>query len=299
MIPIVARAGHRVIAPDLIGFGRSDKPRAIETHTYAFHVAAIAKFIETLDLRNVTLVCQDWDSLIGLRVAAENERRFARIVLANGGLPTGEPQTAPRPAFLAWKANVDRMRAAGDMPVAAMMAAQAGADVGAAYGAPFPDASYKAGPLAMPALVPLKETDPGAVENKRLVITNAGPSPPDCIQRRRLITREGGCFRNDSGAKSAAHRNQEARVTFCRKRTAEVGRSLSQVHRRHTLIQNSVAPRTGGHFCRSANALRQRAELSEPRSTAARHYISADSGFTRTAAKHWWRGDDVDQLSSG
>jgi haloalkane dehalogenase len=167
MIPIVAAAGHRVIAPDLIGFGRSDKPKAIETHTYAFHVAAMSAFVRKLNLQKTTLVCQDWGSLIGLRVAAENEARFARIVLANGGLPTGDSSTAPQPAFMVWKANVDRMRAAGDMPVANIMAGQTGAHVQAAYGAPFPDPSYKAGPLAMPALVPLKDSDPGAAENRQ------------------------------------------------------------------------------------------------------------------------------------
>ena len=94
MIPVFAGAGLRVIAPDLIGFGRSDKPVAMDAHSYKFHVDAISELIRELDLRDITLVCQDWGSLIGLRVVAENPDRFARIVLANGALPAGESMGA-------------------------------------------------------------------------------------------------------------------------------------------------------------------------------------------------------------
>ncbi len=167
MIPIVADAGHRVIAPDLIGFGRSDKPMSIDTHTYEFHVEAMTQLIEDLDLRNITLVCQDWGSLIGLRVAAENPDRFARIVLSNGALPTGGDGTQPGPAFMAWRANVERMQAAGDMPIGQMLAQQHGESVAEGYNAPFPDASYKAGPLALPLLVPISEDDPASEANKQ------------------------------------------------------------------------------------------------------------------------------------
>ncbi len=167
MIPIVADAGHRVIAPDLIGFGKSDKPKLKETHTYAFQVAAITELIEDLDLRNITLVVQDWGSLIGLRVAAENPDRFARIVLANGGLPTGGPETPLGPAFMAWRAAVERMNAVGDMPIGAMLASQGEGILAAAYDAPFPDSSYKAGPLILPLLVPISEKDPASGPNKR------------------------------------------------------------------------------------------------------------------------------------
>jgi len=102
MIPPLADAGLRAIAPDLIGFGKSDKPSAQSAYTYEAHVAWMRQFIEALNLTGITLVCQDWGSLIGLRVAAENEQRFARIVLANGGLPTGD-QEMPR-AFRLWRA---------------------------------------------------------------------------------------------------------------------------------------------------------------------------------------------------
>lgn len=162
MIPPVVAAGHRVIVPDLIGFGRSDKPKDKATHTYAFHVAMVNELIEELDLRNITLVCQDWGSLIGLRVAAENPDRFARIVLANGGLPVGEATDLAQlgGAFMAWRTSVVRMNEAGDMPIGMMLATQHGPEVGAAYNAPFPDPSYKAGPLTLPLLVPVTADDP-------------------------------------------------------------------------------------------------------------------------------------------
>lgn len=166
MIPIVAAGGHRVIAPDLIGFGRSDKPQSIDTHTYKFHVDAMKAMIVALDLRNITLVCQDWGSLIGLRVAAEMPDRFSGIVLANGGLPTGGASGALTPAFNAWRASVVRMREAGDMPVGQAFQ-QKGPEIVAAYAAPFPDPSFKAGPLALPLLVPVTPDDPASQANER------------------------------------------------------------------------------------------------------------------------------------
>jgi haloalkane dehalogenase len=165
MIPVVASSGHRVIVPDLIGFGRSDKPKSIDTHTYAFHVEAMKALIIKLDLRNITLVCQDWGSLIGLRVAAEMPDRFARIVLANGALPTGV-DGLPGPAFSAWRASVVRMRAEGDMPVGRAFASK-GPEIVAAYAAPFPDSTYKAGPLALPLLVPVTPDDPARAANEK------------------------------------------------------------------------------------------------------------------------------------
>ena len=90
MIPILVKAGYRTLAPDLVGFGRSDKPTEQNDHTYRKHVEWITKWVELVDLQKVTLFCQDWGSLIGLRVAIENQERFSRIVLSNGGLPTGE-----------------------------------------------------------------------------------------------------------------------------------------------------------------------------------------------------------------
>lgn len=173
MIPLVAAAGLRVVVPDLIGFGRSDKPAEISTHSYAFHVANIKHFIESLDLQNITLVCQDWGSLIGLRVAAENESRFARIVVANGGLPTGDHGRTD--AFMKWKAAVEKMQQAGYMPVGKIVsrdpadpkaAPKFGEDVMAAYEAPFPNGRYMAGPLAMPMLVPISPDNPATEANR-------------------------------------------------------------------------------------------------------------------------------------
>ncbi|MBW2233585.1 MAG: alpha/beta fold hydrolase, partial [Deltaproteobacteria bacterium] len=91
MIPILTKAGYRCIAPDLVGFGRSDKPTSIDDYTFARHVEWVRQMISNLDLTDITLIGQDWGGLIGLRVAAENEDLFARIVVANTGLPTGAP----------------------------------------------------------------------------------------------------------------------------------------------------------------------------------------------------------------
>jgi len=101
MIPPLSEAGFRVVAPDLVGFGRSDKPAHRTDYSYAKHVAWMRAFIDALELESITLFCQDWGSLIGLRVAAENPGRFARIALGNGGLPTGD-QPMPK-AFMTWR----------------------------------------------------------------------------------------------------------------------------------------------------------------------------------------------------
>ncbi len=164
MIPPVVTAGHRVIAPDLIGFGKSDKPATIETHSYLFHVEAITELVQTLGLQNITLVVQDWGSLIGLRVAAENPKRFARIVLGNGALPTGDEPIGP--GFTAWREQAARMQQMGDMPVGRIVGGAHGDAVIAAYDAPFPSPAYKAGALALPLLVPISSDDPAAEANR-------------------------------------------------------------------------------------------------------------------------------------
>ena len=173
MITPVAQANLHVLAPDLIGFGRSDKPADIATHSYAFHVENITRFITTMDLQNITLVCQDWGSLIGLRVAAENPDRFARIVVANGGLPTGDHGRTD--AFMQWRTAVEKMQAANFMPVGKIVSrdpanpnaeAKFGEDIMAAYDAPFPNGKYMAGPLAMPMLVPISPDNPATVANR-------------------------------------------------------------------------------------------------------------------------------------
>jgi haloalkane dehalogenase len=166
MIPPLAAAGLRVIAPDLVGFGKSDKPVDKSDYTYAGHVAWMRGFIESLDLARVTLFCQDWGSLIGLRVAAENEHRFARIVLANGGLPTGD-QAMPD-AFMKWRAFA---LYSPYFPVGKII--QKGTttnlrdEVVTAYDAPFPSRRFKAGARMFPALVPVRPDDPASDANRR------------------------------------------------------------------------------------------------------------------------------------
>jgi haloalkane dehalogenase len=166
MIPILVAAGHRVICPDLVGFGRSDKPTGIGDHSYARHVEWMrALAFDELDLRRVTLVGQDWGGLIGLRLAAEHPERFARIVVANTGLPTGD---LPMPDIW-WQFR----KAIQGMPrIEVGRFVQSGCQrpmddaVRAGYDAPFPDDSYCAGPRAMPGLVPTSPDDPATNANR-------------------------------------------------------------------------------------------------------------------------------------
>ena len=165
MIPPLVAAGHRVIAPDLIGFGKSDKPTRQSDYSYAGHVEWMRQFVEALDLNNITLFCQDWGSLIGLRVAAENEARFARIALGNGGLPTGDHE--PPKAFRIWRAFA---RWSPWFPIGRILqkatVSDLSDDVVAAYDAPFPSAKFKAGTRAFPKLVPTTPDDPAADANR-------------------------------------------------------------------------------------------------------------------------------------
>lgn len=166
MIPPLAAAGHRVIAPDLVGFGRSDKPADISDHTYERHVAWMRGLIEALDLTGITLVCQDWGGLVGLRLVAEAGERFAAVVAANTGLPTGDhPMPDVWWRFHDWVANAD------ELPIGFLVdsgcVTDLSPDVLAAYDAPFPDESYKAGPRAMPRILPKTPDDPAAPANRR------------------------------------------------------------------------------------------------------------------------------------
>lgn len=165
MIPPLRAAGLRAIAPDLIGFGRSDKPTSKSDYSFEKHVAWMKEFVETLDLRDITLFCQDWGSLIGLRVAAENERRFARIALGNGGLPTGD-QEMPK-AFKIWRAFA---RFSPWFPIGKIIQkgtiTELSDSVVAAYDAPFPSSQYKAGARAFPMLVPITPDDPASKANR-------------------------------------------------------------------------------------------------------------------------------------
>jgi haloalkane dehalogenase len=165
MIPVLVAAGHRCVAPDLVGFGRSDKPTEVTDYSYARHVRWMSEVIfDQLDLVDITYFGQDWGGLIGLRVLAEQPERYARVVIANTGLPTADRKLSD--AFLAWQKysqespdfNIGKIVSGG-------CATNVGAEVIAAYDAPFPDDSYKAGARIFPSLVPRSLDDPAHIAN--------------------------------------------------------------------------------------------------------------------------------------
>lgn len=164
MIPVLVGAGHRIVAPDLVGFGRSDKPAAREDYTYKRHVDWMYGVLTGLDLRNITLVGQDWGGLIGLRLAAEHEDRFARIVAANTFLPTGDTPLG-RP-FEVWRRASQRPEFDAGKIVQNGTVSQLPDDVVAAYNAPFPNESYLAGAREFPLLVPTTPDDPASEANR-------------------------------------------------------------------------------------------------------------------------------------
>ncbi len=165
MIPICAAAGHRVIAPDLIGFGKSDKPTDINAYSYQSHMDWLQSLLEQLQLTDITLVCQDWGSLLGLRLAAENPDRFRAIIVGNGMLPTGDQQV-PK-AFHLWK---NFAIYSPIFPVARILDSatfrKLSPDERRAYDAPFPNRKYKAGARAFPKLVPVTPNDPASEANR-------------------------------------------------------------------------------------------------------------------------------------
>jgi haloalkane dehalogenase len=166
MIPILVGAGHRVIAPDLVGFGRSDKPTEKSDYTYARHVAWMQELlVDHLDLTNATFFGQDWGGLVGLRVVTANPDRFARIVVGNTGLPTGDRPLSD--AFTAWQkfSQETPVFDVGFLIDRATVTELTDAEI-AAYDAPFPDDSYKAGARIFPSLVPTRPDDPAAADNR-------------------------------------------------------------------------------------------------------------------------------------
>lgn len=166
MIPVFEREGFRAVAPDLIGFGRSDKPVNRSDYSYLFHMDTLHAFVEKLDLKNITLVCQDWGGLLGIRLACEAPDRFARIAAANTFLPTGDIH--PPDAFFQWRTfsqTVTEFPTGTILQRATMTVLTP--EVEAAYDAPFPDETYKAGARAFPTLVPVEPTDPATEANRR------------------------------------------------------------------------------------------------------------------------------------
>ncbi len=165
MIPGLVAAGRRVIAPDLIGFGRSDKPIERAVYTYAGHVAWLRQFADALDLNDIMLFCQDWGGLLGLRLAAENTSRFDRLVIANTALPDGSPMTD---GFMMWQ-HVSQAMPFMDCGAILKRAVQARELTEAemeAYRAPFPDERFMAGARQFPLLVPTSPDDPAVPANR-------------------------------------------------------------------------------------------------------------------------------------
>jgi haloalkane dehalogenase len=165
MVPPLTESGYRVLAPDLIGFGRSDKPSRMQDYTYLRHVEWVTSWFERLKLTDVTLFVQDWGCLIGLRVAAEQDRRVGRLVVANGFLPTAYRPTPP--AFHVWRAlaRYSPVFPAGRVGAAGTVR-RVRAKVRAGYDAPFPDKTYQAGARAFPQLVPTSPDDPAVSANR-------------------------------------------------------------------------------------------------------------------------------------
>ena len=165
MIPGLVANGHRVVAPDLIGFGRSDKPSVRGDYTYARHVAWARELLfDQLELSGVTLFAQDWGSLIGLRLVGENPERFARVAIGNGGLPTGDEPMSE--AFLMWQ---EYSQNTPDLHVGGIVSGgcvnRLAPEVVAAYDAPFPEDSFKEGARQFPLLVPTSSDDPAHEAN--------------------------------------------------------------------------------------------------------------------------------------
>jgi len=166
MIPVMAKK-CRVVAPDFIGFGKSDKFTRMEEYTYAMHRDTIIRLIEKLDIKGITIVVQDWGGLIGLRVVSVIPERFARLVIMNTGLPTGEGQMPE--AFMQWRKFALQTP---DLPIGAIIRGGTAInknlppEVIAAYDAPFPSPEYKAGAKAWPLMVPISQDDEAAPELK-------------------------------------------------------------------------------------------------------------------------------------
>ncbi len=164
MIPVLVDAGYRCIAPDQVGFGKSDKPTATDDYTYARHVEWMRQLLfEHLDLQNVIFFGQDWGGLVGLRLVGEHPDRFARIVVGNTGLPTGHGMSEAFDQWRTFSQTVDILPIG--MILQGATSTELSDGVVAAYEAPYPDESYKAGARIWPALVPVEPDDPAVPAN--------------------------------------------------------------------------------------------------------------------------------------
>ena len=165
-MPALIEQGFRVIAPDLVGFGRSDKPTKRADYTYIRHLNWLKETINQLNLKNITMVCQDWGGLLGLRIVAEHPEHYARVLATNTFLPTGDIE--PSDAFLKWQTfsqEVASFPAAGIIKGATVNTLTP--DIIAAYDAPFPEERYKEGARQFPLLVPVSKDNPETVANRK------------------------------------------------------------------------------------------------------------------------------------
>lgn len=166
MIKGLVETGHRVIAPDLIGFGRSDKPTELSDYSYQSHLDWMTDWLHQLDLQSTVLFCQDWGGLIGLRLLAAEPGRFSGVVVANTGLPTGDVE--PSDAFVKWR---EFSQTVPKFPVGQILqgatVSELSAEVVQAYDAPYPDETYKSGARQFPTLVPILPNDPASEDNRQ------------------------------------------------------------------------------------------------------------------------------------
>ncbi len=208
MIPILTAAGFRCVAPDLVGFGRSDKPASRDDYTYARHVAWMkAALIDRLDLTGITLFGQDWGGLVGIRLLAENVGRFRRLVVGNTGLPTGDGRTSE--AFMRWQKFSQQ---SPSFPIGNIVSngcvTPLAPEVVAAYDAPFPDDAYKEGARIFPSLVPTTPDDPAADANRRAwTVLEQWQGPVLCTFSDKDAVTAGGerVFQRMPGAKGQPH----------------------------------------------------------------------------------------------
>jgi haloalkane dehalogenase len=162
-IPALVKSGHRVIAPDLIGFGKSDKPTKRSDYTYARHIAWMSDWLLQMDLKDITLFCQDWGGLIGLRLVAAFPTRFSRLLVGNTGLPTGSGFSEGFNAWLQFSQNSPQFPIGNIVKMGTVNGLTE--DEIKAYDAPFPDDSYKEGAREFPALVPITPQHAETEEN--------------------------------------------------------------------------------------------------------------------------------------
>jgi len=217
MVPDLVAAHHRVVVPDLIGFGRSDKPSSRAEYTYARHVEWVrALLFDELDLHDVNFFGQDWGSLIGLRLVGEHPDRFARVAIGNGGLPTGDERMSD--AFKAWQ---DFSQTTPELHIGNIVsggcAERLSADVIAAYDAPFPNETFKEGARQFPTLVPTSPADPAHDANVAAWAVLASFTKPFlCTFSNDAITHGGEAkfIREVPGARGQAHTTIQSSAHF-------------------------------------------------------------------------------------